>query len=561
MIKAGETRAAFGLRRGLAIGVLAALHLGALAVMLWSEPDLIGKAAFLLAWGILNALWLLLLRRPAASAALAMTMLMLLIALSVFKHDVLFMTVSFTDVLVVDTDTLWFLFDTFTDLGWYATVATVIVAPLLVVIFWLDPLRVRARTALVGLTVCFALLAGLSFAVPLDREEEFIRNRFLSKFARSGAVAAVDLLTRGILEADARATESLAAAESNECQPTAKLPHIILIFDESSFDATLMPGIKVGPDYRQHFRSFDGKERKLLVEGAGGPSWFTEYNVLTGLSVRSYGRFAESVTRLAAGHIERGLAHALRHCGYRTFSMYPYYGAFVGARRFHTSAGIGRFFDADSLGGLKKTDSHYFDFALRTITWEMTGAPTFMFLYTAANHFPWNSRYRPDLLSSWRNLGNRSDVDEYLRRQAMSAQDYSRFIKRLREEFPDESFLVMRFGDHQPLFAKYFVDPTLDEAAVAKRIQAYDPRYLTTYYAIDTINFTPADLSSALDTLDAPYLPLLLLEAAGVPLDSSFEEQKKILQRCDGLFYGCKEGAEARRFNRLLIDAGLINGL
>ena len=86
-------------------------------------------------------------------------------------------------------------------------------------------------------------------------------------------------------------------------------------------------------------------------------------------------------------------------------------------------------------------------------------------------------------------------------------------------------------------------------------------RYLTTYYAIDTVNFTPADLSSALDTLDAPYLPLLLLEAAGVPIDSSFEEQKKILQRCNGLFYACKEGAEARRFNRLLIDAGLINGL
>jgi hypothetical protein len=185
----------------------------------------------------------------------------------------------------------------------------------------------------------------------------------------------------------------------------------------------------------------------------------------------------------------------------------------------------------------------------------------FLFVYTAANHFPWNTRYRPDLQSDWRNLGNRSDVDEYLRRQAMSAQDYQLFIKRLREEFPDESFLVVRFGDHQPLFAKYFVDPTLDETAVAKRIQAYDPRYLTTYYAIDTVNFTPADLSSALDTLDAPYLPLLLLEAAGVPLDSSFEEQKKILQRCNGLFYACKEGAEARRFNRMLIDVGLINGL
>ena len=561
MIKAGETITAPWLRRVLAIGVLAALHSWAIAVMILTEPDLIGKAAFLLAWGVFNGLWLLLLRRPAASAALAMTMLMLLIALSIFKHGILVMTVSFTDILVLDTDTFWFVLDTYIDLGKYASIVLLITVPLLVAIFWLDPLRVRSRTTLVGLIVCFALLAGLSFAVPLDREQEFIRDSFLSKFARSGATAIVDLVTRGILEADARATERLAVIESNECQPTAKLPHIVLIFDESSFDATLMPGIKVRPDYRQHFRSFDGKERKLLVEGAGGPSWYTEYNVLTGLSVRSYGRFAESVTRLAAGHVERGLPHALRRCGYRTFSMYPYYGAFLGARQFQTGTGIERFFDAENLGGLQKADSHYFDFAVRTITWERTGAPMFLFVYTAANHFPWNSRYRPDLQSDWRNLGNRSDVDEYLRRQAMSAEDYSRFIKRLREEFPDESFLVVRFGDHQPLFAKYFVDPTLEEAAVAKRIQAYDPRYLTTYYAIDTVNFTPADLSSALDTLDAPYLPLLLLEAAGVPLDSSFEEQKKILQRCNGLFYACKEGAEARRFNRLLIDAGLINGL
>ncbi len=53
----------------------------------------------------------------------------------------------------------------------------------------------------------------------------------------------------------------------------------------------------------------------------------------------------------------------------------------------------------------------------------------------------------------------------------------------------------------------------------------------------------------------------MVLEAAGVPLDASFAEQKKILQRCNGLFYRCNGGAEARRFNRLLIDAGLIKGL
>ena len=89
----------------------------------------------------------------------------------------------------------------------------------------------------------------------------------------------------------------------------------------------------------------------------------------------------------------------------------------------------------------------------------------------------------------------------------------------------------------------------------------YDPRYYATYYAIDAINFEPVKSPAVMDTVDAAYLPLVIQEAAGVPLDPSFDEQKKIMLRCKGLFYACKDGAEARRFNRLLIDAGIIKGL
>jgi hypothetical protein len=84
---------------------------------------------------------------------------------------------------------------------------------------------------------------------------------------------------------------------------------------------------------------------------------------------------------------------------------------------------------------------------------------------------------------------------------------------------------------------------------------AADPRYFSTYYAIDGINYRPGNLSSALDTLDAAYIPLVIQEAAGVPLDPSFEEQKRIMLRCNGVFYACRKGAEARRFNRLLMDS------
>ena len=82
-------------------------------------------------------------------------------------------------------------------------------------------------------------------------------------------------------------------------------------------------------------KSFDGKERKFLAESNGGPSWFTEYNVLAGLSSRSFGRFAYFVTRIASGRVERGLPLALRRCGYEHgVSLYPAFGAFMSARRF-----------------------------------------------------------------------------------------------------------------------------------------------------------------------------------------------------------------------------------
>jgi hypothetical protein len=143
----------------------------------------------------------------------------------------------------------------------------------------------------------------------------------------------------------------------------------------------------------------------------------------------------------------------------------------------------------------------------------------------------------------------------------MTATEYAALLERLNREFPTESFLIVRYGDHQPEFGYRIIDPTLNEAALARHLQAFDPRYFTSYYAIDAVNFQPVDMSSALKTLDAPYLPLVIQEAAGMPLDLSFAEQKKILQHCHGLFYRCAGSAEARRFNRLLIEAGLIKGL
>jgi phosphoglycerol transferase MdoB-like AlkP superfamily enzyme len=192
---------------------------------------------------------------------------------------------------------------------------------------------------------------------------------------------------------------------------------------------------------------------------------------------------------------------------------------------------------------------------------EAPTTPLFMFVYLAANHFPWETKFRPDLMPSWRKPGNEPVVDEYLRRQAMSADDYGAFVAGLKKKFPAQPFLIVRYGDHQPEFSPHLLDPALDEAGIGKKLANYDPRYFATYYAIDAINFEPVKSPVVMDTVDAAYLPLVIQEAAGIPLDPSFEEQKKIMLRCKGLFYACKDSAEARRFNRLLIDAGFIKSL
>ena len=530
--------------------------------MLQTENDFGARLGFVLAWGILNFFWIALLRRPALSGALSLTLVVTLILLSQLKHDVVQMTANFIDVMVIDRDSAAFLFTIFPGLRWSVIGAAVIVLPLMYALWWLDPFRIRRLPALAGTLACLAALTGISFAWPEEAWRGYYDDGYLSKFSRSGVTAVSDFVNYGFMESDAVAAGRLKAPLEESCAPVGRRPHIIMIHDESSFDIRQAQGIKVPPGYGSHFKSFDGKARTFMAESSGGASWFTEYNVLAGLSSRSFGRFSYFVTRIAAGRVERGLPLALRRCGYSTTSLYPAHGAFMSARAFHTTTGIQHFLDARDLGARGvEPDRFFYDKALNLLSQEAPAQPQFIFVYLAANHFPWEKRFRPDLTPSWAGPGNEPKVDEYLRRQVMSAADYSAFVAGLKKKFPAQPFLIVRYGDHQPEFSSDILDPGLGEIGVGKKFESFDPRYFATYYAIDTINFEPVQSPAVMETIDAPYLPLVIQEAAGIPLDPSFEEQKKIMMRCKGVFYACKGGAEARRFNRLLIDAGFVKNL
>jgi hypothetical protein len=549
----------FGLIR---LSAVAVPHLAALGLMLATETDFGSRIGFLLSWGILNFFWLALLRRPALSGALSLTLVVLLVLLSRLKHDVVQMTANFVDLMVIDRDTASFLFTIFPSLRWPVIASALVILPLMYTLWWLDPFRIPRLPALACKLACLAALTGYALTWPDEAWRGYYDDGYLSKFARSGVVAVSDFVRDGFMESDATTAEHLKLPLVDACHPGGRRPNIIMIHDESSFDIRSADGIKVPRGYGSHFLSFDGKERTFMAESNGGPSWFTEYNVLAGLSSRSFGRFAYFVTRIASGRVERGLPLALSRCGYDTISLYPAFGGFMSARAFQATTGVAHFYDAHDLGARDiEPDSFFYDAALNLMSQEAPGKPLFAFVYLAANHFPWETKFRPELLPAWRAPGNAPSIDEYLRRQAISAEQYRAFMTGLKKKFPNQPFLIVRYGDHQPEFAPHILDPGLDEAGIGKKLENYDPRYYATYYAIDAINFEPVQSPAVMDRIDAAYLPLVILEAAGIPLDPSFEEQKRVMLRCSGVFYACRDGAEARRFNRLLIDAGMIHGL
>src|SRR5690242_16106763 len=225
--------AAIGYWRLLAVAMP---HLAALVIMLRTETDLGSRAAFLFAWGILNFLFILWLRRPALSGAISLTLLVLLVLLSRLKHDVVQMTANFVDLMVIDRDTAAFLFTIFPNLRWSVISAGLATIPPMHALSWLYPFRIRRLPAAAACLPCLAALAGHAFTWPDEAWRGYYDDGYLSKFSRSGVTAVSDFINYGFMESAAAVPERLKVPLVDSCHPAGRRPNIIMIHDESSFD-------------------------------------------------------------------------------------------------------------------------------------------------------------------------------------------------------------------------------------------------------------------------------------------------------------------------------------
>ena len=85
----------------------------------------------------------------------------------------------------------------------------------------------------------------------------------------------------------------------------------------------------------------------------------------------------------------------------------------------------------------------------------------------------------------------------------------------------------------------------------------FDSLGFVTYYAVEGINYSPPPLPEV-EMLDVPYLPVVILDAAGLPLSDSFRERKRLLTACNGRYFTCEQRGAILAFHRRLIDSGLV---
>lgn len=418
-----------------------------------------------------------------------------------------------------------------------------------------------SRLASVAALVALGVVAGLAAQARPQRAhlQYFWEDQHLASFYASFAETA-DTMARGGLVVAAPEGVPAPFERATACAPAARPPHVILIHEESIVQPDLIPDLDFDHALLPFFRSDDGREHRLRVETYGGASWLTEFSVFSGVSTRAFGSMRNFVTVFAAGKLGDALPRVLANCGYKTIMFTPWDSLFMAAGRFYQSIGFSEIDDRRVQGNKldNERDRFFFGNMLARIEKGLAQSPQplFLFVETMSAHWPYDYAYMPDVDVPGGGEGTPPQMSEYLRRLAMVKMDDDWLRAELARRFPGERFLIVRYGDHHPSATLPYYG--LPENLPAEEVNfAPDSTAFTTFFAINGVGYAPPPPPD-FDTLEIPWLGVVLLDAAGLPAPPDWRERQRLMRACAGLFWTCADRAAILGFDRRLLDSGLL---
>jgi len=438
-----------------------------------------------------------------------------------------------------------------------AILGTVLVS---VIAYQIDGSRISRRNAALAAALLATIAYGAAVAKGERRHTEFAyAGQYLTFFFTSWPETLETLWRGQLLEAALKAPGPPFRVPAR-CETTAKPPHIVLIHQESVVPPGYFPQLQYDRSLDGFFESHDGKLHKLRVETYGGASWLTEFSLLAGVSTYSFGDMRSFVQLLMAGRVHDTMPQALARCGYRNVVFYPMLRNFVSNDRFYATIGLPEIFDLKDQGAtsVNERDSFYYRNALAEMERHIARSdkPLFTYIQTMSTHWPYYTTYLPEETVPGGGPGTHPEMHEYLRRLALAKRDYEGLKAELARRFPSEPILIVRYGDHHPVSTRMLLG--FDESLEAEDVVLeQDSVGFLTFYAVEGINYDPPE-QPAENIVDVPYLGMILLEAARLPLSEAYLERKRLLSLCGGRYYTCPARGEILRFHRRLMDSHIV---
>ncbi len=446
-------------------------------------------------------------------------------------------------------------------LGLLATVA-------MFAFLWRADARIRLTPRLrMGLTAWAIGLLAIG-AWPLNgRNADFFneRNFALSSFLTSFADLPQLYAYNGLIEVSAKPSRNPVPADAITCTPTGVAPDIVMMLNESTMPPGVYPGLVYPEELTPFFTSFDGRIHPLRVETFGGGTWLSDFSALTGLSTHSFGTLRNFVANFMTGRLRHSLPQYLKACGYETAIIYPASAGFAGVGRFYEAIGFDRVIDTSVHKAVdqRQRDAFYLGEAAKFLEAQTQEPrkPRFVVLSSMSTHSPWNFRFSPDSIRETESLRWNADpeFDEYLWRLLLAKRDRDDFRERLAKTLRDRRILYASYGDHQPALAKV---PLANNRAIADDGRSWqldhESKAFETYFSLDAQGFTPRFPAADHPIVEISNLPVIIIAAAGLPMDPVFARRERLMARCNGLYATCKDRASVLAFQRWLVDSRWI---
>jgi Sulfatase len=323
---------------------------------------------------------------------------------------------------------------------------------------------------------------------------------------------------------------------------------IVVILQESQFNPATLAGCSPRTCQVEAF-SANGQtlaHGPLQVHTFGGGTWLSEFTLQTGVPHDAFGPAGEFASFSIAPHVRRSLARSLKAAGYRTVALYPTRGGMMNGRTAHAGYGFDEFLDAAQLGlpeAWGTPDALVHEAARRVLAEQRRhGQPVFLFVETLFNHAEHGvemDRVPPALRAAAARDFASEDEARSVADYVWRSREFAREMATTRQAVlgTTRPSVLAWFGDHQPPFAnaqslRQKVQPLpTPTGQVAAKYQ--------TWYDVSS-NRAPRGGPAVPSALDLAFLPGVLAQAAGAPLDDWLAANVQARVGCEGLLQACR---------------------